>query len=63
MKRGDRLLNLKEVTDRVGIGKTALYEWMGEGKFPRPCAVGRRAVRWRESEIDKWIASLPPATT
>jgi predicted DNA-binding transcriptional regulator AlpA len=32
---------------------------MREGTFPRAKAVGGRTL-WLESEVDAWIASLPP---
>jgi predicted DNA-binding transcriptional regulator AlpA len=32
------------------------------GRFPRPVRVGRRAVRWRTSDLDTWLESLGPAT-
>ena len=57
-----RLLTRREVEERVALGRSAIYELMRDGKFPEPIKVGRRAVRWYESEINAWIASRPRAT-
>ena len=53
-KAGDRLLTLKEVAQRLGIGRTKTYELIASGVLPyvelRP--------RWRrapESALDEWI--------
>jgi hypothetical protein len=31
---------------------------VAEGTFPRPIYLGPRTPRWRESDIDQWIADL-----
>lgn len=58
----NRLLRLREVLARCGLSRSTLYRQMGEGAFPRPLRVGVRAVRWREAEIEDWLASRPRAT-
>ena len=57
----DKLLPIGAVLDAVGVSRSSLYQWVGEGRFPRPVQVGPRAVRWRSSEVESWIASRPPA--
>lgn len=52
-----RLLRLKDVLHRVGLGRSTIYRWMDEGKFPKPHSIGDYAVRWLESDVDAWIAS------
>ena len=32
----DQLLRVAAVLDIVGMSRSALYEWMNEGRFPRP---------------------------
>lgn len=50
-----RLMRLEEVCETAGIGKTKIYELIGEGAFPKPVNIGARAVRWVSDEIDAWI--------
>ena len=52
-----RLIRLKEVQNRVGLGRSTIYRWMDEGKFPKPYSLGGHAVAWLESDIDLWIAT------
>jgi prophage regulatory protein len=52
-----RLLRLKEVKMRVGLGRSTIYRWISEGYFPKPIKLGYHSVGWLESEIDLWISS------
>ena len=59
----DRLLTREEVQDRCRISRSTIYRLMREGRFPSPIRVGDRAVRWKESEINKYLANRPRATS
>ncbi len=56
-KSGDRLLCLKEVIALTTYQRASIYRKMQDGSFPKQVKIGARAVRWRESEIDAWVAS------
>jgi prophage regulatory protein len=58
----DRILRQAEVEAKVGFRKTKMWELIADRAFPEPIALGPRAVGWRESEVDRWIAELPRAT-
>ena len=58
----DRLLTIKEVCKITALCATKLREMIGAGKFPRGKQLGPRAVRWRLSEVQEWMESLPEAT-
>jgi prophage regulatory protein len=54
---------LPEVLRRIGIGKTALYDAMARGEFPRPIKLlGGRAVGWLEHEVEQAIRDRVEAT-
>ncbi len=57
----DRLMRLEEVLSYTGLSRSELYRQIQEETFPRPVRVGKRAVRWRESEVEEWIAERPRA--
>ena len=51
------LCTLPEILLRIKVSKSAVYVWMAQGKFPRPCLVlGPRYTRWSVQEIDSWLA-------
>ena len=52
-----RILRLKEVKMRVGLGRSTIYRWTSEGRFPKPVRLGGNSVGWIESTIDTWIKS------
>ena len=58
----DRLLRLREVQSRTALGRSSIYRMMRDGSFPEPLKVGVRPVRWRESEIEGWLAARPRVT-
>ena len=62
MDKKKRLLRIDEVLEIVGVSKSVLYEMIARGEFPRPYRISKRAVGWREEDIDDWKESLPPAT-
>lgn len=52
----DRMLRRKEVEQITGRSRSAIYEGMTAGTFPKPVKIGARAVAWPESVIRAWIA-------
>jgi prophage regulatory protein len=55
------LLRLNRVREITGLGTTYIYALMGEGHFPQPIRVGRRAVRWLQEEVHDWIVKRAAA--
>lgn len=53
------ILRLAQVKVRTGLSRTSIYEAIKRGTFPRPVALGARAVGWHDSKVDDWIASRP----
>ncbi len=56
-RRVTRLIRLPEVQHRVGLGRSTIYRWMSEGKFPKPVPLGGYSVAWAEDEVEAWIAT------
>lgn len=53
-----RLLRLPEVIARVGLKRSAIYQRMSEGRFPKSRSLGPKCAVWVESEIEDWINSV-----
>jgi len=53
-----RLLRLPEVIARVGLRRSAIYQRMSEGRFPRSRSLGPKCAVWVEAEIDEWIRAV-----
>lgn len=41
----------------MGLGRSAIYNMMAKGLFPKPVKLTAKAVGWRKSDIDAWLAS------
>ena len=52
----DPLLRRPEVEALTGLSRAWIYAAMKSREFPRPVRIGKRAVRWPKSVIDKWIS-------
>lgn len=51
----DNLLRVQEVSAAIRCSRSFIYQQMTLGKFPKSIKLGERAVRWRKSDIEKWI--------
>ena len=56
-----RLVRLPEVLHLCAVSRSALYDMVSRGEFPRPVRIGSRSVGWRSREIREWIDSRPQA--
>ena len=57
-----RLIRLPEVMARVGLKRSAIYQRMSDGRFPKSRSLGAKCTVWVEREIEEWIervASTP----
>ncbi|MGA7873040.1 MAG: AlpA family phage regulatory protein [Candidatus Binatus sp.] len=56
----ETLLSLEQVLQRLPIEgrphRVTLWRWINQGVFPQPLRLGLRKVRWRESDVDAWLA-------
>jgi len=52
-----RILKRPATQLKCGLSKTALYDKIQNGKFPKPIKLGPKSVGWLESELDQWIAA------
>lgn len=52
-----KVLRLAQVMDSTGLGRSTIYKYIAEGKFPHPLQLSERCVGWLESEVQQWIQS------
>ncbi len=59
----DRLLTVADVLALTGYrSRTTLWRKVRAGGFPPPRKDGTASVRWRASDIQRWIEGLPEQT-
>ena len=57
------LLRIHQVVTVTGLSRSSLYSFVAMGRFPALVRIGRRAVAWKNSQVQAWIAALtaPPS--
>jgi len=50
-----RFIKIKEVTNKTGLGRSTVYKFIADGKFPKSISLGDRAVAWVEEEVTEWM--------
>ena len=53
-----RLIRLPEVQRLTGLGRSTIYNLMGEGRFPRQRRVTPTIAVWSETEVHRWVAGV-----
>ena len=53
------LLTAKEVAHRLSIAVRTLYRLVNAGVMPPPIRLSRRLIRWRVTDIDRYLEGLP----
>lgn len=54
----DPLLRERARADFTGFSRSAWHAKMRAGEAPLPVRIGKRAVAWRASDLQKWADSL-----
>lgn len=55
----ERVLSLAEVVETVRLKKSTIYVAIRQNTFPLPIRCGTRAMGWKLSDIENWIATRP----
>jgi len=53
----ETFIRRKALEAKLGLSCSTIYAMMAADKFPRPIKIGRRAVGWRNTDIQAWVLS------
>jgi prophage regulatory protein len=53
-----QIIRRKDIEERLKISRSSIYAMMSQGEFPKPVRLGRRAVGWKSTDIEKWLQDL-----
>ncbi|HAM52099.1 MAG TPA: hypothetical protein DCP92_15945 [Nitrospiraceae bacterium] len=51
----ERLMDIREVSEMLGVTKATIYSWTSQNKIPH-VKLSKRLLKFRESEFKDWIA-------
>ena len=55
----DKYMNTVELRNYMSVSKATLWRIVKTGdRMPKSYKVGERGVRWKKSEIDKWLEQI-----
>jgi predicted DNA-binding transcriptional regulator AlpA len=57
--RGETFLRDRDVSAKVKLARSTIFDLVKKGKFPQPLKLGAlRSTRWREreSDVEKWMS-------
>lgn len=52
----ERLLRIAKVQQRVGLGRSTIWLWIKQGRFPQGIKLSPSVTVWRESEINLFVS-------
>ena len=53
------IFRLPAVVELIGVSRATIWRWVAENLFPAPVRLGPRAVGWRRTDVEAWLASRP----
>ena len=53
-----KILRRSSVEELIGLSRSSIYAMMANNEFPKQVKLGRRAVGWREDDIQNWLEHL-----
>jgi predicted DNA-binding transcriptional regulator AlpA len=51
-------IRVPAILELIPIGKSTLWLWVKQGKFPRPFKLGQRTTAWRVEDVNLFISSF-----
>lgn len=56
-----QLVKLPVVMALTAFGRASIFQYVKDGRFPKPIKIGARATAWRLVEVEAWIDSRQKA--
>lgn len=51
----NKIIRLNELSETLGLNKKTIRMMSEQGTFPAPIKLGKRAIGWKLSDINKWL--------
>jgi prophage regulatory protein len=55
-------LRMAVVVRMTGLGRSTIYRMVAEQRFPSPVRLAKRAIAWRQSDLDRWSEARQTVT-
>lgn len=51
----EKYLRINEVVEMLSVGKSTVWAWVKESKFPKPIKLSEYETVWKLSDIKEWV--------
>ena len=55
---GPELMTSQQVAERLAVSVRTLWRLVAAGKFPQPVRYNRKLVRWKTTDVSRYIETL-----
>jgi len=52
------LLTARQVAEQLSMSVRTLYRMAARGRAPRPVRLGRKLIRWRRRDVERYVRQL-----
>lgn len=49
-------VRMKELSEAIGLSPSTIFQYIHDGKFPKPIKINPRVSLWKWSDIEAWLA-------
>jgi prophage regulatory protein len=53
------MLTVRDVSDLLCVSRRTIWRWAASGRLPPPLRVGPKCTRWRVTDIQRYVDTLP----
>lgn len=57
----NQIISISAMCKNLNKGRTTLFVWVRDRKFPQPLRIGSKTLGWTEQQYSTWLASLEAA--
>lgn len=57
-KTAPELMTSQQVAERLSVSVRTLWRLVAAGKFPQPVRYNRKLVRWKTTDVSRYIETL-----
>lgn len=51
----ERYMRIDEVIQMLSVGKSTVWAWVKDDKFPKPIKLSEYVTVWKLSDIQEWV--------
>ena len=51
----ERYMRINEVIQMLSVGKSTVWAWVKDDKFPKPIKLSEYVTVWKLSDIEEWV--------